>query len=318
MQDKMATRNRALNALYSASFWLWFPFLFAMARVLPRRVLYAVARATIGTYFRFRPKYLHAICANYAQILSRPADSSEVIATARAMVDNHSYYWIDFFYSVARPRSETLSMVEEVRGYGHILEGLDRGRGVLLLTAHIGNWEIGGVLLGGARHQIHVVYKPDRFPIVERWRQRLHRWGNVGEIPVGASFLATVPVLRALQANAIVAMQADRDFNNTGIAIPFFGREAYFPRGPMTVAMATGATVLPAFILRGSRNRYRVDIGEPIPVELGAGHEELVRRNMERFVRILESRVALDPSQWLCFYPFWDDPTRAKREGETG
>jgi Kdo2-lipid IVA lauroyltransferase/acyltransferase len=315
MQEKMATRNRALNALYSASFWLWFPFLFTMVRLFPRSFLYALARGTIGTYFRFRPKYLRAIRANFAQILSRPANSPEVIAAAHAMIDNHSYYWIDFFYSVARPRSQALSLVESVCGYEHILAGLDRGHGVLVLTAHIGNWEIGGLLLGGARHEVYVVYKPDRFPIVERWRQRLHRGGGVREIPVGASFLATVPVLRALQGNAIVAMQADRDFNNTGIAIRFFGRDAYFPRGPMTVAMATEATVVPAFILRGDGNRYRVSIGEPLPVDRGSRHEELVRGNTERFVRILEKQIGSDPAQWFCFYPFWDDPTRVEGKG---
>jgi len=105
-------------------------------------------------------------------------------------------------------------------------------------------------------------------------------------------------------------MQCDRDFNNTGIAVDFFGAPAFFPRGPFIAAMSTGAAFLPAFILRENDGRYRILIEDPLEISVEGSHEEAIRRNVQSFVRILERCVRRDPAQWYCFYPFWDDPTR--------
>src|SRR5260370_8019211 len=102
---------------------------------------------------------------------------------------------------------------------------------------------------------------------IERGRHRLHERGGVREIPIDRSFTPTLAVMRALEENGIVAMQGDRDFNNTGIGVPFFGREAYFPRGPFRVAMATGPAVLPAFIIQVPDGRYRAVIEQPLAVQ---------------------------------------------------
>jgi KDO2-lipid IV(A) lauroyltransferase len=169
-------------------------------------------------------------------------------------------------------------------------------------------------MLAQMKQPIHVVLVPDIFPGVERQRRRLHEERGVVEIRVDRSFVPTLAVLRVLSENGIVAMQGDRDFDNTGVAVPFFGREAYFPRGPLRVAMASGATVLPAFIVRMPDGRYRAIVEEPLPVESGEDRDASLRRNLDRYVAILERYVGQYPDQWYCFYPFWDDPSR-KRPG---
>ena len=314
MQDKMATRNRVVNALYSATFYLWFPLFRAMTRVLPRPWLEAIARQTVGRFFRFRPKYLKAIRGNFSQIFHEPAESPRVVAAARDMIDQHSYHWIDFFYVSQRSFDEAHELVAGIEGYEKLLAARRRGKGVILATAHLGNWYLGGMLLGGLDHPIHVVLKPDRFPIVEKFRSRIHRKWGVEEIPVGETFLSGVAVVQALARGQILGMQCDRDFNNTGVAVEFFGRPAFFPRGPFTAAMVSGAAVLPSFILREG-DRYRIVIEDELPISRGGSHAEDLRANLERFVRLLERYVKRYPTQWYCFYPFWDDPSRSEAAG---
>ena len=306
----MASRNRLVNAVYSASFYLWFPLVRLLPRVFGRPFLYALARQTVGRFFRFRPKYLRAVRSNFAHVFREPPDSPRVVSAAREMIDNHSYHWIDFFHFAGRPLSEARRLVAGAEEYEKILAAVGRGRGVVLATAHLGNWYIGGFLLGGLKNKIHVVYKPDRFPIVEKFRSGMQRRWGVSEIPVGHTMLSAVPVIQALSDGQIVAMQCDRDFNNTGVAVNFFGGPAYFPRGPFVAAMATGAVFLPSFVVRQPDHTYRVLIEEPLEISRAGPHEEDVARNVERFVRILERYVARYPTQWYCFYPFWDDPTR--------
>ncbi len=311
----MASRNPLLRALGSATSRLWFPMAFASARNLPRSLTHAGGRAVAELYYRARPKYLRASRANLSIIRGLPENDPEIRGLARAMVASHFAAWVDFLAFATRPPADAARLVEGVIGYSHIVEGRLRGKGVLLLTAHLGNWEIGGLMLAQMKQPIHVVLVPDIFPGVERQRRRLHEACGVVEIRVDRSFVPTLAVLRVLSQNGIVAMQGDRDFDNTGVAVPFFGREAYFPRGPLRVAMASGATVLPAFIVRMPGGRYRAIVEEPLLVESGEDRDASLRRNLERYVAILERYVGQYPEQWYCFFPFWDDPSRRKPEG---
>ncbi|HEV2065050.1 MAG TPA: lysophospholipid acyltransferase family protein, partial [Thermoanaerobaculia bacterium] len=256
------------------------------------------------------PKYLAAVRSNLAIILGEPADSALVRRKAVELIDAHLAAWEDFLHFATRPPEESARLVESVVGFDRILEGRARGKGVLLLTAHLGNWEVGGLMLAEVKQPIHVVLVPDIYPAVERTRRRLHERAGVNEIPIDSSFGPTLAVLRALERNAIVAMQGDRDFNNTGVAVPFFGRDAFFPRGPLRVAMATEAVVLPAFIVRVPDGRYRAILEEPLAIERGGDREAALRENLRRYVAILERYIRASPEQWYCFYPFWDDPSR--------
>lgn len=310
MQEKMASRNRLVRALGSVTSHLWFPATLAFVRTVPHSVLYPLARRLGEAYFRLRPKYLNAVRSNLAVILGQPSDSEAVRRATDEMARGHFSAWGDFLHFASRPREESSRLVESVVGFSRIVEGRARGKGVLLLTAHLGNWEVGGLMLAEIKQPIHVVLVPDIFPGVERARRRLHERAGVTEIPIDKSFVPTLSILRALDQNAIVAMQGDRDFNNTGLAVPFFGREAYFPRGPFRVAMATGATVLPAFIIRVPDGRYRAVVEEPLEIDRHEDRDQALQANIGRYVAILERYVRTYPEQWYCFYPFWDDPSR--------
>jgi lauroyl/myristoyl acyltransferase len=310
MQKKMASRNRLVRALASTTSYIWFPLVLFVARHVPRRLARSIARRVARGYFWARSKYLNAVRANLAVILGRSEDSGVVRGIAGTMVSSHFSAWLDFLHFASRPARESARLVESVVGFSRIVEARQKGKGVLLLTAHLGNWEVGGFMLAQVKIPIHVVLVPDIFPGVERVRRRLHRLAGVNEIPIDRSFVPTLAVMRALEENGVVAMQGDRDFNNTGIAVPFFGHEAYFPRGPLRVAMATGATVLPAFIIQVPDGRYRAVVEEPLTVEREGDREAALRTNLQRYVSILERYVRKFPEQWYCFYPFWDDPSR--------
>lgn len=311
----MATRNPLARAIASSTSRLWFPATLAFTRNLPRRAMHQGGRALARVYYGLRPKYLRAARANLGVILGSSERSPEVRRLAFEMVVSHFSAWVDFLHFATRPPEDAARLIEGVSGYSHIVEGRLSGKGVILLTAHLGNWEVGGLMLAQVRQPIHVVLVPDIFPGVERERRRLHERYGVTEIRVDRSIAPTLAVLRALGRNAIVAMQGDRDFDNTGVAVPFFGREAYFPRGPLRVAMASGATVLPAFIVRLPDGRYRAIVEGPLPIETRGERDAALAVNLERYVAILERYVREYPEQWYCFYPFWDDPSRKQEAG---
>jgi len=313
----MATRNPVARAIASATSRLWFPAALSASRNLPRPLMHRGGRALAAVYYRLRPKYLHAARRNLAVILGEPEDSPRVRGLAFEMVASHFRAWVDFLHFATRPPEEAARLVEGVVGYSRIVEARLAGKGVLLLTAHLGNWEVGGLMLARVNQPIHVVLVPDIFPGVERERRRLHERLGVAEIRVDRSFVPTLSVLRVLGENGIVAMQGDRDFDNTGVAVPFFGHEAYFPRGPLRVAMASGAVVLPAFIIGLPDGRYRAIVEEPLEVVSEGDRDAALRKNLGAYVALLERYVRDFPEQWYCFYPFWDDPSRKGRRALT-
>src|SRR5688500_4112915 len=144
MQEKMSSRNPLARRLASAGSHVWFPAALWLSRWVPRRMLRGLARQTMTRYMQLRPKYRQALRRNLSGILGRPPDSAEVRRSSRDLLDAHFTAWVDFLHFATRPPEEAARLVENVVGYTRIVEARERGQGVLLLTAHLGNWEVGG------------------------------------------------------------------------------------------------------------------------------------------------------------------------------
>ncbi|MBI4911501.1 MAG: lysophospholipid acyltransferase family protein [Acidobacteria bacterium] len=312
MQDRMQSGSRALDLLYGAVFGTLFPLFLFAARTFARRSRgYDIADNIIAGFIRCRPKYLDAVRANVAQVLGIPPRSPEAERTALRIMKNHAYAWVDFFYFGQRPLEEAAEAFAEVSGEEYLHQALGEGRGAILLTAHAGNFELGGLLLRLRDLKVHAVYKPDRFAAVERLRDRIRSQGGVVGIPVGGSGFATLPLVGLLREGKLVGMQGDRDFNLTGLPHPFFGRQAYFPRGPWELSAMTGAPVIPCFFFTDEDGRFRVRFFEPRRVD---GDRQTraasIQQGLRAYAQLLEDLVREHPDQWYCFYPFWDDPLR--------
>ena len=196
--------------------------------------------------------------------------------------------------------------------YGKVTEGEEHfraaregGRGTLLLTAHMGNPEVGAIGLGTNFEPVHVLYWRDRFATAEEFRTRMRLRGNVHGIPVDASPLSVVPAYRVLREGGILAAHGDRDFNDQGWPVSFFGAVAAFPPGPFLLAARAGALILPTFFLLEPDRRFVVIFEPPIDLEGDGGIEERARAGLATWVAILERRIRERPEQWYCFYPFW-------------
>lgn len=313
MQDRMQSGSKLLDFVYAAVFGSLFPLFLFAARTFSRRSRgYDIADNVVRGFIRCRPKYLDAVKGNVAQVLGLRPEHPRVAATAMRILQNHAYAWVDFFYFGQKPLQEGAANFAEIDGAEHFHAAMAEGRGVVLLTAHAGNFELGGLLLKLWDLKVHAVYKPDRFEAVERLRNRIRAQSGVVGLPVGGSGFATLPLVKVLREGGLVGMQGDRDFNLNGLAVPFCGREAFFPRGPWELAAMTGAPVAICIFFTDEDGRFHARFAEPIRVsgargERGASMEAGIRR----YVAILEAFVREHPDQWYCFYPFWDDPLRS-------
>ncbi len=312
MQDRMQSDSRLLGLLYGAVFGSLFPLFHFAARSFARRERgHDIADQIANAFMDLRPKYLEAILGNTARVLGLKSTHPEVERLARDMVRQHARAWVDFFWYGQRPVEEAMAQFAAIEGLERFDAVLAEGRGAILLTAHAGNFELGGLLLRSRNLRVHTVYKPDRFAAVERLREGMRAQGGVVGIPVDGVGFSTLPLVKLLREGALVGMQGDRDFSLNGLPIPFFGREVPFPRGPWELAAMTGAPIVTSFFYTDEDRRFHAHFGEPIRVAGGRGERlDAIQAGMRSYVADLEALIRRHPSQWYCFYPFWDDPAR--------
>lgn len=312
MQDRMQGNSALLNFAYTALFRGLLPLAQTWSRSLrDRRRGWFTSDAIADAFLALHPSYQKALRGNAAQVLGCSPEEPRAEILARAASRNHLRGWVDFFHFGPQAPEVALAHLASFQGEQHLREAMAQGRGVILLTAHAGNFELGALLLRVWGLQIHTVYKPDRFPAVERLRASLRAQGGVVGIPVGEGPFATLSLVGHLRQGHLVGMQGDRDFNLNGLPLPFLGREAYFPRGPWELAAMTGAAVVVSFFRTDDAGDFHAEFFEPIRVAGDRGTRGTsMQEGMARYVALLESLIRRHPEQWNCFYPFWDDPLR--------
>lgn len=200
-------------------------------------------------------------------------------------------------------------------------EGLDvveaelaRGRGVILVGGHFGNWEIFGERLAAALPRTHALARPVNNPLVRAYTTRLReRFGmNVLNTRDGVR-----PMLRALKASDVLMVLIDQHVNRAFVPATFFGRPAATTAVVASLALRTSAPVFAAYSLRQEQSfRHRGYIGAPIELVRTGDHEADVRANTQMFNDKLEETVQQHPEQWLWTHRRWKLADRLERERE--
>jgi KDO2-lipid IV(A) lauroyltransferase len=216
--------------------------------------------------------------------------------------------WIDLLRHSGRSDVDPASLLAARSGDERLVEAAREGRGAILLTAHVGNFELGGLFLAQLGLKVAVVYVPDPSTVVETHRDDARKMLGVTGIPVDQSPFGFLPVLRALEQNMCVAIQGDRDVSGTGRTMPFFGKTASFPIGPFRIAQASGAPIFPVFVLQEDDGRYRTIVEEAIrvPQARGDAAHAAVLEGLARFVARMEATIRAYPTQWYRFARFWE------------
>ena len=235
--------------------------------------------------------------ANLARV-APGACARERETLVRAVFGHFAMCFADLL-STNRTEPRPARLLAAVEGGEHLDRAAADGRGVILMTAHLGNWELAGRLLAlgeGTPTLVVVAAEPDA---------DVGRFLRGGPAPVRFVTLgratAGVSLLGALRRGELVALQGDRALGTRGdVRVPFFGAPASFPIGPFVLARAAGAPLVPAFCVLAPDRRYRITLGAPIRV--GADGE---RRALAAWVAVLEAAVRRHPEQWFNFYDVW-------------
>jgi lauroyl/myristoyl acyltransferase len=269
---------------------------FAAARCVPISALYSVADVLGTTTYLTCRVPVRSVHANLARAFPDASDR-ERSGLARKIFRNYARYLVDYGCFRWAPQAGFEEVIQNLEGGENLREAFKIGRGVILVTGHIGNWELGGLFFGHRGVHLNVVTLPDGSHQIDAIRNVYREQYSIQTIVLDGSPFASLEMAAALKRGEMVAMLVDRWGKADGVASTFFGGLHYLPRGPFVLSRATGAPILPAFVVRDGAS-YRGIVEPPLVVR-----EEDFRLYAMQVSQAIERLIRRYPEQWYNFLP---------------
>jgi len=213
--------------------------------------------------------------------------------------------------ALREPVESTLARVN-VEGLDHVKRVMSSHGRSLVITAHLGNWELLTLAYRISGVPLSFVARPLDVPAFDGVMRRLRATAGATIIDKRA---AVRPVLEALRRGGLVAILLDQNASRReGVFVPFFGRPASTSRSAATLAIRTGTPILPLFIRRERHGRHRITVKPPIEPAPGPTTEDGVADLTRRCTAVIEEAIREAPDQWLWMHARW----RTQPRGEVG
>jgi KDO2-lipid IV(A) lauroyltransferase len=214
-------------------------------------------------------------------------------------------YYYDTFLAPALS-DQQLERLISVQGWENLRAALDRGKGVVMVTAHLGSPSLVVQIVGARKCRMTIVVEPIRPPSLFELMARV-RAGREGLRIVSLGPSVTRELTEALRRNEIVGLVADRDIARNGVSVQFFGRETLVPVGPVMLALRTGAALMTAFTRRLDDGSLVGRVDEPLELERTGNLREELRLNTQKLAWAMEEAIRRSPEQWTVFEPIWPE-----------
>lgn len=281
----------------------------ALVGGMPRPMRHSLG-ATVGaaSYLGWRAKR-HITQQNLSHVLSLPVSDARVKRAALQSWKNYGRYASDFLYfphmNLESVEARLIDLTEGTTWQELGRQAWERGKGVIVPTAHFGSWDLAGALV--AHHfPLFAVAETFRDPRLNAFLQKHRSQRNIGIIPMEG---ASRQILRVLQENIGVAIVVDRPMRKgSGVEITFFGQKTYVSGGPAALALRSGSSLIPGYVWYGQRHQLYMRAFAPIFPRVCEESEER-DREIVRLTRLvyqtLEEVIRAAPTQWYMFRPFW-------------
>ena len=271
-----------------------------LALILPLNVGYLIAIILSDFHYLISKKDRDIILNNLRAIFPSKKER-EIKKISVEVFRNFGKYLVDFF-RFSKLNKEYILRNVKIEGREYLDRALKEKRGVVGLTCHMGNWELGGVVMAGLGYPICAVALPHRDIRVNNFFNRQREMKGLNVIPLGRAVRSCI---ESLKENKIVFILGDRDFTQGGIILDFFNRPSFLPRGPAVFSLMTGSPVIPGFMIREKNKKFRLIFEKPIQSTPTGDQKNDIKELTKRCIERIEEYVKKYPEQWLMFQRFW-------------
>jgi len=262
-----------------------------------------LARAAGSLGFWLVPYQRNKIIENLRFAYGDAKNPAELKAIGRQVIGHMLQTAVDFFLFARLSRDKAASFVETGNAFSFCKDILQEGKGLIIMTAHMGNWELLAGIFGLQGFRGAVVGRRIYYEPYNRWIVGLRRSVGVETIYQDE---AVRKIHQHLKAGEIVGLLPDQDMDKVrGIFVDFFGKPAYTSIAPVKFAMSLGAPMLPAFMVRLPGDRYKLILGKLIRPKMDGDRDAAVRKYTEAWMRSFEEVIRQYPGQWGWMHDRW-------------
>lgn len=303
--QKSTLKQRFKYIRKKAKYALLYPFiklLLWQAKVFPRKWTLAVYKRLGLIAYHLFPEQRALVTNHYNYAFDTQMTPKEADAFNKKLFANIATNAADLFISTGYSKKEDYHRWIDYEGTHYLKEAYQEGNGVIVLTCHMGAFDLVGRILA-LQYPTNIIVREHRNP-------KLNDLLLQNRTKLGAKIFysgdSMLKVVRLLNKGEIVIILIDQDIRRMkGVFIDFFGKSAYTPIGGTWLALNTKSKVIPMAIRQKEDYRHQVTVKPPVPVTRSGNKEQDLLENTERFSRALEDFIRQDPAQWTWMHRRW-------------
>lgn len=281
--------------------YLFLRFGIVLTRYIPVRLGYLLATVFARIAYLRGGTRRRALFQNLTHVMGGSATRQEVVEIARRGYRNLAKYYYEFL-RLPHIGNPELSRLVRFDGLEYLNRLIRAKRGAILVSPHMGNWDVVGAVLSARYGRIYSVAESLRPRQLHDLFVETRAAVGIEIIPEGG---AARKILHVLRRGGIVVLICDRDLAANGVQVSFFGATTTMPRGPVALALRTGAPVVPVFCMRQHDNTLMVHVWAPIKLQVTGDRGRDIAINTQKIADCFESAIKRDPSQWFVMQSVW-------------
>ena len=229
-------------------------------------------------------------------------DTAEIIKITKGVYRHFAIVAAEFF-DLPDITKDNIHQWVDVEGMENYQAAIARGKGVLSIVAHFGNWELMTIAVPFFLKPMYIVYRPLDSPVIDNMVEYVRTMQGNEMIPKGGSGKR---VMELLGENQIIGILSDQNVaKREGVFVEYFDRPACTGVGLAVMAMRSGAPVIPAFMARQKSGKYKFILKPAIDAVCTDNYEADLITNTQRFTKMVEEIVREYPDQWFWFHQRW-------------
>jgi len=276
--------------------------LLTIAGKLPQRTLYSLAGVLGALWHRVDSDHRSVALRNLELAYGDELDAADRIRICKEVFEHLTRVVLELPYLPRLTRDNPDRFIE-FSGVEHLEAARAKGKGVLIMTSHFGNWELMSLAFSIKYFPVNAVVRPLDSPFLNTLVNRLRSRGGNVLIPKKGSVRQ---ILRLLRNGQIITLLVDQNVDwYDGVFVPFFNEIACTNKALAVLALRTHAPVVPVHNVRMEDGRYAVIFEPEVPIIRTGDTTRDIEENTARFNRIIEGVVRLHPEQWLWLHKRW-------------
>lgn len=291
--------QKVLNSIYNFFGFVDYMLAAFIACTTPYPVSFLIGKSLAWLWWITR-KNVSSVKINVSNVLNLDINDPMVAVISKKIYFEFAKNVIDFFKN-GIISIEQLKRNVKLDGIDNLKKALENGRGAIIFTAHIGNFEWGASRIGAEGIKLWGVglYRENRF--LDKYFEKNRKSKCLNTLNSNKM----LGVFRILKNNEVVAIPTDWDPAGTARVYNFLGKKVMLPSGAVQIALASGATLIPSFIIRDRKYHHCQVICEPLKLIREGNKEELLEKNMQILIKVLEKYITENIDQWVMFHDIW-------------